>query len=324
MSWFFKKDLRLKEGGWLTYADEQSEKIEAAYQDKKKKIKLTDTWSINLVEMYQYRNSDRSRQRPIKREDDSKKNNHNKDCGIDDRLKKKAQCLELDLTAIEKKITKRHREEIEMISKKHAEEMSHCKTEMNAQYRKKEDECVEKEKQLCIIRKQLKKKMEELNNLNKEHQSLTKKISEIEKTKLNLAKHNKVLKDRQSLISVSLSRVQKQLERSQSTVLSQELIKHIQTQSQTLCNPEDASLTQVYSDSGDDGASNASPTQVYDDSFASKEATLKISQDGCEEATLKLDHKENEESNEDTDEELEERERKRRRTISIDETKKGY
>lgn len=74
MSWYFKKDLRVKgDKGWTKYKDEESELIEAAYQvfdplcsvglsvvqKKRKTCKLNAKYQIDFVNLIQYRHDDK-------------------------------------------------------------------------------------------------------------------------------------------------------------------------------------------------------------------------------------------------------------------------
>mmetsp|Transcript_10594 Transcript_10594/g.14506 ORF Transcript_10594/g.14506 Transcript_10594/m.14506 type:complete len:135 (+) Transcript_10594:75-479(+) len=85
MSWFFKSDLRYKgDIGWTAYADDESEIIEEAYQNGKTIVKVNDKYKIDLEKMFQYRITDTTKQREVKREAPKKKqkvqhNNNNED-----------------------------------------------------------------------------------------------------------------------------------------------------------------------------------------------------------------------------------------------------
>lgn len=72
--WEFKQDLRFNKAGksedigWAPYADADSAKIEKAYQKKQAKVKLNDTYTVNLKgNLFQHRNDDFNRQRPVRR-----------------------------------------------------------------------------------------------------------------------------------------------------------------------------------------------------------------------------------------------------------------
>mmetsp|Transcript_5729 Transcript_5729/g.10922 ORF Transcript_5729/g.10922 Transcript_5729/m.10922 type:complete len:173 (+) Transcript_5729:43-561(+) len=70
MSWFWKGDLRFKDGvktAWTQYSAADTKKIESAYQKKTVILKLNKKYNVDLKKMFQYRESDSDRQRPIKR-----------------------------------------------------------------------------------------------------------------------------------------------------------------------------------------------------------------------------------------------------------------
>jgi len=69
MSWFYRGDLRCKgEQGWSPYEKDESDKIERSYQKGKKEVKLNDKYKINIEGMYQFRTSDESKQREVRRD----------------------------------------------------------------------------------------------------------------------------------------------------------------------------------------------------------------------------------------------------------------
>eukprot|EP01006_Ploeotia_vitrea_P019503 TRINITY_DN51708_c0_g1_i2.p1 TRINITY_DN51708_c0_g1~~TRINITY_DN51708_c0_g1_i2.p1 ORF type:complete len:189 (+),score=40.72 TRINITY_DN51708_c0_g1_i2:53-619(+) len=68
--WMWKSDLRMKDNdktAWEKYSKKDSNKIEEAYQDDKKKMKLSAKYKIDFTAMIQHHADDWDRQRPIKR-----------------------------------------------------------------------------------------------------------------------------------------------------------------------------------------------------------------------------------------------------------------
>lgn len=67
--WYFLNDLRYEpdgDKGWIAYAPEDSAVIEEAYQAGKSTASLKN-WTVHVKKLYQYRNDDHQRQRPVKR-----------------------------------------------------------------------------------------------------------------------------------------------------------------------------------------------------------------------------------------------------------------
>lgn len=66
--WYYKKDLRFKGNkGWSPYSKDFSDAIEQGFQAKEKSIVLNKTWKVDYKQKLQYRITDESRNRPIKR-----------------------------------------------------------------------------------------------------------------------------------------------------------------------------------------------------------------------------------------------------------------
>ena len=73
--WQYKKDLRMadnKAKAWADYTAEEAQKLEALYQTykvTKADGKLSADYSVDFKDMFQYRNDDANRQRPVRRLD---------------------------------------------------------------------------------------------------------------------------------------------------------------------------------------------------------------------------------------------------------------